>query len=419
MIYGIFIIILSYFISLQVIDRMMPVRRKTNNSLLPNHSAKDNKFLKQLFWYHLFLSFVYYIYAVFNPSDSKQYFRKIETFYRGPEWSDFYGTSTTFIEWVGFPFIQNLGFTYEAMMALFSFFGFIGFIFFYKFFRERIIFKNSLWGYDLLTLFFLLPNLHFWSGSFGKGSFIFLGIGLLFYSLNNIPKRYVVIIIGALITYHIRPHILLVILASSLIGFTFSSKGLGWGIKIFMIAISATALAYIYQDVLSMVGLETETLLDEGLNMDKRASDLSYATSGIDILQMSLPEQVFTFLFRPLFFDAPGLLGIIVSFENVFLLLITLIFISKGGVMYIIRGDFAVKTAFFSFITVSIALAQISGNLGIAIRQKSQVMILFLFVIIQMYDDKKKQAFSAKMRGMQRKARAEELAKADLEPQRR
>jgi hypothetical protein len=40
-------------------------------------------------------------------------------------------------------------------------------------------------------------------------------------------------------------------------------------------------------------------------------------------------------------------------------------------------------------------------------------------VIIQMYDDKKKQAFSAKMRGMQRKARAEELAKADLEPQRR
>jgi len=398
---------------MQAIDKLMPIRKYRTGRHIPNHSAQDNKFLKRLFWYHLLLSFVYYIYAVFNPSDSKQYYRKIEIFYRGPEWSDFYGTSTTFIEWFGFPFIQNLYFTYEAMMALFSLLGFVGFIYFFKFFRERVVFNNRLWGFDLFTLFFLLPNLHFWSGSFGKGSFIFLGIGLLFYGLNNIAKRYWILLIGALITYHIRPHILLVILASSLIGFTFSSKGLGWGIKILMIAVSSTALGFIYQDVLNLVGLETDTLLEEGLNMNKRIEDLSYATSGVDILNMSLPEQVFTFLFRPLFFDAPGLLGIIVSFENVFLLLITLIFIYKGGIAYIVRGDFAVKTAFFSFITVSIALAQISGNLGIAIRQKSQVMILFLFVIVQMYDDKKKISFMARMRKVRRQ-RAEVSTKPNL-----
>ena len=48
-----------------------------------------------------------------------------------------------------------------------------------------------------------------------------------------------------------------------------------------------------------------------------------------------------------------------------------------------------VKSALFSFLTVSIALAQISGNLGIAIRQKSQVMLLFLFVIISYLDEMK------------------------------
>ncbi|HET8860564.1 hypothetical protein [Marivirga sp.] len=360
--------------------------------------------MKKLFWYHLFLSLVYYIYAVFNPSDSQFYYEKVVVNFRGPDWFDFYGTSTTFIEWTGYPFIKWFGFSYEAIMALFSFLGFLGFIYFYKFFRERIVFKNDLLGFDLLHLFFLLPNLHFWSGSFGKGSFIFLGIGLLFYGLNNIPKRYWVLLIGALITYHIRPHILLVILASSLIGFTFSSKGLSWGVKIAMIVVAAVALGFIYQDVLNMVGLEAETLLEEGLNMEHRASELTKATSGIAISTMSLPEQVFSFLFRPLFFDAPGWLGIIVSFENVFLLGIALAFIFKGGIGYIIKGDFAVKTAFFSFITVSIALAQISGNLGIAIRQKSQVMILFLFVIIQMYDDKKKGAFRARVRAAKRKA---------------
>ena len=163
-----------------------------------------------------------------------------------------------------------------------------------------------------------------------------------------------------------------------------------------MILIAAMALGFIYKDVLNMVGLETDTVLTEGLNMSNRAAELSKATSGLDITTMSLPMQVFTFLFRPLFFDAPGMLGIIVSFENVFLLFITLIFLFKGGILYIIKGDFAVKTAFFSFITVSIALAQISGNLGIAIRQKSQIMMLFLFIIIQMYDDKKKEVFKSR-----------------------
>lgn len=401
-----------------VIDKMMPVRRRRNRLSIPNHSANDNKFLKKLFWYHLLLSFVYYLYAVFNPSDSRFYYEKILIDYRGPNWSNFYGTSTTFIEWTGYPFVRYLGFSYDAMMALFSFFGFLGFIYFYKFFRERIVFKNKIFGFDLLHLFFLLPNLHFWSGSFGKGSFIFLGIGLLFYGLNNIPKRYWVLLIGALLTYHIRPHVLLVILASSLIGFTFSNKGLGWSIKIVMIIVGAIALGYIYQDVFRMVGVNEDTFFTEGLDMSNRARELSSATSGIDINSMSMPVQVFTFLFRPLFFDAPGMLGIIVSFENVFLLLITLAFTFKGGILYIIKGDFAVKTAFFSFITVSIALAQISGNLGIAIRQKSQIMMLLLFIIIQMYDDKKKLAFRGRLRAMQRRKRSEESAKADLEPQR-
>ena len=136
-----------------------------------------------------------------------------------------------------------------------------------------------------------------------------------------------------------------------------------------MILIAAFSLAFIYQDVFRMVGVNEETFLEEGLNMSHRARELSSATSGLDITSMSLPEQVFTFLFRPLFFDAPGMLGIIVSFENVFLLLVTLTFLFRGGLFFILKGDFAVKTSFFSFITVSIALAQISGNLGIAIRQ--------------------------------------------------
>lgn len=408
MIYGIVVIILSYFLSSFLIKRFVNARTKKG--------GETKTFLKRLFFYHLLLSFVYYIYALFNPSDSNHYYTKVTENFRGPDWFDFYGTSTTFIEFAGYPFIHYFGFTYEAIMALFSFFGFVGFIYFYLFFKEKIYFKEKFFGYDLLSLFFLLPNLHFWSGSFGKGSFIFLGIGMFFYGLNNIQKRWVLILIGGLLTYHIRPHIMFVMLVSTAIGFTFSTKTIGWGLRIAVIVLSVGAFFFIYQDVLTIVGIEQGEEFSEGFDLAHRATELSKATSGIDITSYSIPEQLFAFLFRPLFFDAPGMLGIIVSFENVFLLLVTLYFVAKGGLLYIIRGDFLVKTAFLSFITISIALAQISGNLGIAIRQKSQVMMLFLFIIIRFLDERKVKAYLKARKKQFIKARRmkkmEETAKA-------
>ena len=64
-----------------------------------------------------------------------------------------------------------------------------------------------------------------------------------------------------------------------------------------------------------------------------------------------------------------------------------------------------VKTALFSFLTVAIALAQISGNLGLAIRQKSQVMILFLFVIVAFMDSEKMKVYRSAIIQRMRKAR--------------
>ena len=346
--------------------------------------------LKQLFFYHTLLFFAYYTYTVFNRSDSSFYYEKVLEDFRGENWMDFYGTSTTFIEFVGYPFIRYMGFSYEAIMALFSWFGFLGFVYFYILFKENIKFKHTLMGYDMITLFFFLPNLHFWSSSFGKGSIIFMGLGLFFYGISKIRTRLVAIVIGGIIIYHVRPHIMLVVLISSAMGFVFSSKGVSIMWRVAFIAGALVAFGYIYQDVLSMVGLNDETVVTEGLDMSHRARELSKAGSGVDITSYSLPMQLFTFIYRPLFIDAPGALGLFVSFENVFYLLITLqLFKSMSGVTFLLRAGFLAKSAFVSFLTISIALAQVSGNLGIAMRQKSQVMLLLLFVIISFLDEQK------------------------------
>lgn len=355
----------------------------------------DARLLKNMFFFHCLLLLAYYGYVLFNPSDSQYYYIKIQSNLRGESWGDYFGTSTTFIEFVGYPFIQYLNFSYEAIMALFSFFGFLGFVYFYIFFRENIRFKHTLFGVDLIKIVFFLPNLHFWSTSFGKGALIFLGIGLFFFGMSKLRSRWIAILIAGVIIYHVRPHVMLVMLISSAIGFVFTTKGVSLPLRLLFLAGVAGVLFYIYSDVLEMVGLNEDEFISGGVDLSNRARELSRATSSIDIASYSLPMQIFTFLYRPLFFDAPGILGLIVSFENVFYLLITLRLFNFKGINYMVTSNFMVKTAFFSFLTVTIALAQISGNLGLAIRQKSQVMPLLLFVIISFLDAQKMKTYRA------------------------
>ncbi|SHG57449.1 hypothetical protein SAMN04488109_0896 [Chryseolinea serpens] len=384
---GILILFLTGVIAFSIID-----------TLKKRHPFVNVSFLRNLFFYHTALAFVYYLYALFNPSDSNFYYEKVTNDFRGDTWASFYGTSTTFIEFIGYPFIKYLGFSYEASMALFAFFGFIGYLYLYLFIRENIKFNHRFLGYDLLALIFFLPNVHFWSSSFGKGSVIFMGIALFFYGISHIRGRWISVAIGAFIIYHVRPHIMLVMLASSGIGFVFTNKGISVPLRMTFLFCVTAAFFFIYRDVFTMVGVDEQEFVTQGIDLSHRATELAKATSGVDITNYSLPMQLFTFLYRPLFVDAPGVLGLIVSFENVFYLLITFQLINAKGLQFLIRGNFLVKTAFFSFLTVSIALAQVSGNLGLAIRQKSQVMLLFMFVVIAFLDQKKMAAYKQAQR---------------------
>jgi hypothetical protein len=357
-------------------------------SLLKNqYPGIDKRFLIILFFYHSLLALAYYLYALFNPSDSKQYYAKIISDYRGNDWVSFYGTSTEFIEFVGYPFIKFLGFTYESTMVVFSFFGFIGFVFFYIFFRENIKFKHLLFSFNLFTLIFFLPNIHFWSSSFGKGSLIFCGFGLFMFAILKPIPRFWALASGGWIIFQIRPHIFFVIAVAAVVSYAFSSKQVSKLYRFLILAAGVFVIYYIYDDIIKLTGLEDESIFDPLLS--HRASQLTKATSGIDITNYSFPEKVFAFWFRPLFFDAPGALGFIVSFENAFYLFLFINFLRPKALRYLWRSEPIVRTALFTFLGVSFALAQISGNLGLAMRQKSQVMILMMFVIIKFMDDEK------------------------------
>ena len=365
----------------------------------------DASMLIRLYFFHFLLTLAYYGYAAFNFSDSLGYYTRVAARGLDKGWLDYYGTSTIFIEFVGYPFIRFLGFNYEGMMLLFAFFGFLGFCFFYVFVRENIRFNHDFYGINLAVLVFFLPNLHFWSASYGKGSIIFLGIAMYFYGISKLNSRFLAVILGSLIIYHVRPHIFLVVLMASLAGFVFSAKRVSMAQRVLFLGFASVVLTFIFNDVMSLVGLEDE-MLTESTNLDHRASKLTKATSGIDIQNYNFVEKMFAFIYRPLFFDAPGLLGLIVSFENLFYLIITFKLFNMKGLQFLVKGDFMAKTAIISFFLVSFALAQVSGNLGLAMRQKSQVMPLFMFYILYFLDQQKVTEYRRQWTAWQRKKRA-------------
>ncbi len=352
--------------------------------------------LLRLFYYHLLLSLVYFFYARFNPSDSNAYYYKVEIFLRGSTWLDFYGTSTIFIEFLAYPLVHFLSFSYEACMAFFSFIGFLGFCFFYMFFEENIQFRPRIAGVDAVYFFLFLPNAHFWSASLGKGSVIFLGMGLFFWSLGRIGARKFALLLGLIIIYHVRPHILLIILISTLLAFLLSSRGVSPFYRIVSLALGIVILANIFNNVVQMVGLEED--ITQVTNLSSRAFELTKATSGIDISSYNFFQRFFTFIFRPLFFDAPGILGLIVSVENFIYLLLVLSLFDIRLISFFRDAPFFVFAGLISFITVSIALAQITGNLGLAIRQKSQVIFLLFFVILKFMEFKRFSALADRRR---------------------
>ena len=372
---------LFVFLVLLTLSAWVAVRLKNR------YPATRMVIFNRIMFMHLVMLVAYYGYATFNRSDSHHYYDKVVNFFRGPSWMDFYGVSTTFVEFIGFPFVHFFGFSYEAMMMLFSWFGLLGFFFFYVFISERIYHFPKVFGFDFVSLIMILPNLHFWSSSFGKGSIIFLGFGLYFFSLNKIQSRWPAALLGAIIIYHVRPHILFVVLAATALGFFFSSRGVSFLARMFVVMLTIGALLYIREDVLALTGIDDENVFQDVSTLDHRAYELSKTGSGVDLTSYSFPMKMFTFIFRPLFIDAPGILGLLVSVENLFYLIMVIRILKSGFVGFFRRSDYTVKAALLSFLGIAAALAQVCGNLGIAMRQKSQVMILLMFVILKYMDD--------------------------------
>ncbi len=345
------------------------------------HPFFDKRLMNLLFLYHLLFAGVYYAYALFRPSDSKHYYYISSIM--GEYWLDFFKSGTDFIHFLAIPFV-NLGLSYEGAMLLFSWLGYLGFVFAYLFFKENIPYKVKILGVNFLTLILFLPNMHFWTASLGKGAVIFLGLMMVAYAIKKPFKRWLILTIGAILVYMVRPHVMLFMMVGITFGYLRGREKINPALKFLVILLMVGFLAFASDTILKMVDLEnSENLTQDFINYSEiQAERLSeHAGSGINMNDYSLPFKFFTFWFRPLFIDAPNPIGFIISFENLLYLFIFFKILNWRFVKFFRKAPYMVKMSGITFLLATFALTFLMSNLGIIMRQKSQVMYFAFFVI--------------------------------------
>ena len=267
------------------------------NNFKKQHKFFSKNLMNQLFSYHFFFGLVYYLYAFFNRSDSRAYYERPQN--PNLSWFDFFGTGTTFIDFLSYPFIKYLGFNYEMMMVLFTWMGYLGFVYAYLFFRENIPIKITVFkNFDLLILILFFPNMHFWTASLGKGAPIFLGLMMFAYSIKNPKSRIIPLILGSFLIYFIRPHVFLFVAVGTVLGYMSGKEKISFGRKLLIYIAMIGGLILVQDQILGVVGLENSEDLIGGFEdfSEDRSESLSESGSGSRYVFLSFAIQVIYFL---------------------------------------------------------------------------------------------------------------------------
>ncbi len=335
-----------------------------------------------LFIYHAFFCVVYYYFILSNYGDALTYYK--HALYSYPYFLE-YPVGTNFIKTIVYPLVQFFDMNFFVVSFLFSLFGFFGLLIFYLVVKENIG-KNK-----LFSIILFIPGLNFWTASLGKDTLSFFAIALITFGFSKLDKRKGLIIIGLLLLMLIRPHMAMIIVFAASLAVFISSKSISFKSKLFLLMGSISFVVLSADMILEYLKLDSLSIESIEENIGKRASYNTEGGGGVDIANYNTAMKMFTYLFRPLFFDSFGLLSLIVSLENLFYLILFSMMLNRNFFKFILKTSLFIKFNFIYGILALMLLSATTANLGIAIRQKNMFILnMFIVILFFIYNRKKR-----------------------------
>lgn len=326
-----------------------------------------------IYLWHSFFSIVYMYFTLTNGGDSIGYYNK------ALEEDVELQLGTQFIEFFSYILISTFGFSYLELFLFFNIFGSIGLLLFYASIKPIISnCSESIRRLSLLIIF--LPSVSFWSSALGKDSISFFATALALWAALNLPRRKVLMAIAIIAMLSVRPHIAGIMIMALGASLLISTKQISLIKRLAMASIVLPIAIILVPFAANYAGIENITDITEvneyvaqrqGYNME--------GGSGIDISSMSLPMQIFTYLFRPLPYEAYSIFVLFSSLDNLILLLLFLyaiIFVRK-------KSDTPANHAFlWLYVIISVlVLSMTTANLGISVRQKWMFMPMLIYLL--------------------------------------
>lgn len=367
---------------------------KSNVTLgLKFHLPKKYLFhLHYLLIYHILFSLFYGWYIINFGGDSRGYWLLTmeQVKIADPTWMKYFGEGTTFILWLTYFPSKILSLSYPTGNILFGFLGFIGiryvFLLVYKYFPTN----HEILGIPVFPTVFYITNLHFWTSGVGKDSLSFWAIAWFLFSIQQYKEKWWQASIAFFFVYMARPH-----MGQALIGGAAIAILMGTDIKrsykfglATLTLIGSVFMSSYTLDAIKLEDFDLSTL--EAFSASKSGNlNTGNVGSGVDLSSYSLPMKFFTYLFRPLFFDAHNIVTIISSFENLLYLWLSLFIYKNWSVEALRDMPLFLKAAMVTFIPVTFAFMNALSNLGIAMRMKNMLMIYFLLFCFYLIVHKK------------------------------
>jgi hypothetical protein len=353
--------------------------------------------LNYLLAYHLIFSLIFTWYILNFGGDSKGYWL-INTMEQvkiaNPTWDKYFGASTTFILWLTYVPSKIIGLEYITGNILFGFLGFLGIRYLFVMTASFFPANHNVLNFPMFPIIFYFPNLHFWTAGVGKDSICFWGIAWFLFAVQDYKKRWWQGAIALFFVYMARPHMGQALIAGAAIAIILGSE-IKYGYKISLGLIAFAGSIYLSSSTLKFLHLDEFSIEAMGALADKTSGLLNSGRvgSGVNISSYSLPMRVFTYLFRPLFFDAHNILALVSSLENLLYLYLSF-FIYRNWSPEALRDmPVFLKTGIIVFIPTMFAFANSLGNLGAIMRMKNMTMIYFLLFCFYLIAHHKKTKF--------------------------
>lgn len=293
-----------------------------------------------------------------------------------------------------------------GMFLLSGMIGFLGSYLFLRAFEVEFSYDRHRDRRFLALSLFLLPSLAYWAILLGKDSWIFLFLGLAAYAFVNLSKRFhprylLGLMVSLLAITLIRPPVGAVLAFAGGCAWLFKpgQRGPAAVLRPALLAISLVVIAGvtvgIFSSYLKMVGSSvTGTSFIERVIQFGVRRHVGFSLTGggssvpIGIIGTSagavlgyLPYGMFTFLFRPLVFEAHHALALAAALESTFLLVLVLW--RRRNLAAALRSVFTRPFVGFCAATFFLLTAMLSleANFGVIVRHRTMVLPFLLILL--------------------------------------